>query len=72
MWKQKRTSRRMKNKKIDEAFKDEREEYIERLNKVRQEFKDFCEEREKQYKSEYPNCGQKLDWSEVDGKTQDN
>lgn len=56
MWKAKRKSKKRKNdRKIHECeeFKQMREKYIERVNKYRQEFKEFCEERQKQYESEY-------------------
>jgi hypothetical protein len=51
MWKAKRKSRRKKNnKKIAEAeeFKQQREAYMKLRERFRQEFKEFCEQQEKE------------------------
>lgn len=51
MYKQKRTSKRRKNdRKIAESkeFKQKREAYIKSSEQFRQEFKDFCEQQEKE------------------------
>ena len=56
MWKAKRKSAKRKNdKKIAECeeFKQKREAYIKLTEQFKQEFKEFCEERQKQYESEY-------------------
>ena len=56
MWKAKRKSRKRKNdRKIAEAkeFKEQREAYIKLSEQFKQEFIEFCEERQKQYESEY-------------------
>ena len=56
MWKHKRTSRKRKNdKKIAEAeeFKQQREEYMRLQDQFRQEFIEFCEQREKEYQKDY-------------------
>ena len=51
MWKAKRKSKRRKNdKKIAEAeeFKQQRETYMKLREQFRQEFKEFCEQQEKE------------------------
>lgn len=51
MWKAERKSRRRKNdKKIAEAeeFKQQREAYMKLREQFRQEFKEFCEQQEKE------------------------
>ena len=56
MWKAKRKSRQRKNnKKIAECeeFKQKREAYIKLTEQFKQEFIEFCEERQRQYESEY-------------------
>lgn len=52
MWKQKKTSRRRKNdKKIAEAFREEREQYIKRQEQFKQDLDEFIKERERDYKN---------------------
>ena len=52
MWKQKKTSRRRKNdKKIAEAFREEREQDIKRQEQFKQDLDEFIKERERDYEN---------------------